>query len=327
MSGLRSAAIGAVGLLLIGAALGGSSAASAGTVVAARTQAAGAPVRGELAVRGPNNHVFVAQNDEPGQFVDLGGRLLSTPAIAFSQRTRSDYVIGVGTDHVLWIFDHGSGAWHHLLSAGAASCRYAPAVAVSGSTLGVACTDASSAHLLAATATLPVDGSAPRIRGLQDQGGRSLAGPSLFFAGGTLHAWVLSETSSQGNLYSRSVTDPYGRYAHVDAYCATKPTVTAPLGRNGFYLGCQSGNAALYGGSGHSMRWDTTGARGVSGTMSGVVGIARAADRSSASYFVTDLHGAIWRTNISPTGQPTWTRFGGHAKPGVSATSTPASQA
>ena len=316
MTRRRSAAAIVLALLLIGPALGISATASASSRVPTRAQSA-VPrgVLAVLAVRAANYHVFANSDTGHSRWADLGGRVLSTPAVAYSAQTETTYYVGIGTDRQLWVRT-GKQSWRHLVDPSIYnSCRYAPAVELSGSTFAVACTGSGSGRTYVGTTTLPADGSVPILRALHNQGGYSLSGPTLLTAGSHLELAVLSTANSIGNVYLHFLSEPAGRFHRAGVYCSAR----AGIANDSTYLGCQNGNPGKYGGTTDSMFFRTRDAAGVTGTMSGAVGVAANYSASQGAFFVTDLHGAVWAKNVTPTSQAGWHRLGGQALPGVSA--------
>lgn len=308
------AVVGIMGAVVGGAAASAATPASPGAWVG--------PAGSVVAVRAADGHLFAAMPTPFPRFLDLGGRLIATPSVAVSAQTQRTYYVGVGTGRQLWIRTDRE-SWRPLLAtAQPGSCSHAPSVAIHRSTFAVACTSASDRHVYAASVLLPSDGSPPRMPSLHDQGGTSVSGPTVFFAQGRAALDMVGTATPFGNVYARRFADPVGRYHQPSGiFCAAQVGVTP----NGQYVGCQNGSPATYGGTGRSLffkyRLAGTVTDGVTGGMSGAMGIGSNADQTYASYFVTDPNGVVWSRSIDADYPARWVRFGGRAEPGVAVAS------
>lgn len=316
----RKVAVTALALLAIGITVTGSG--TAGAAAPSRTQAnrtTSDQIRAQLAVRGPNGHVWTSSTLPGAAFYDIGGRVLSTPAIAWSDRTYASYYVAIGTDHALWVHSNLSFRWSRLV-AGTAACRYAPAVNISGDSLVVACVGLHSTDVYVGAATLPVSGDNPTVTGLRNSGAQTTGSPVLTRSDGQSTLWFLSTPTGVGNLYSHTLSSAFGQRTAWHDYCAARPGVIATTGHL-VGVGCQ--NFPMYQGAGrwNTMRWGYGANGGVDGTMQGPAdAVAAANGPGSAAFFVTDSHGVVWMKAVSNDSAGSFTRVGGRSAFGVSAT-------
>lgn len=309
----RTAVRAAVSLLLVGAGLAASASASAAAPRSTATVNAVSTVPAEIAVRGFNNHLYARGNAQPS-FHDLGGRIISTPAVGYSSTTGRLYFVAVGTDHALWVrTDYAP--WSRLVG-GHTACNYSPALTVLGNSFVVACTGLHSRQtFVGATNTLPSDGNVPQILQVQNQQGESDGSPTLSRSGSGTYLWIIGQPHAGYNMYLRRLNEPAGTYQAEGYGCHGQAGVAGIAGDN-LYLGCQNFTPdALR----NRLNYYVGSQRGLDGTMRGPVGVARAFDGSHATFFVTDLNGAVWMKDVSPSGVDTFVKLGGDVQRGVGA--------
>lgn len=281
-----------------------------------------------IAVAGATTARLYAKTSTEANFRDLGGVLTDAPAVAYWISGGRTYYVVKGTSNALYV---RTDTTPFSMLVPSAVCRFAPAVAISGDELTVACIGTNYA-LYYGTATLRTSESGnPSIPRMVYQGGIGVRGPDIFYMpNDNVPNFVvvnIHDPATAPNISVRAATDPPGAYIQTGAHCADQPDLvgfpddtTDPP--SDYFFGCRYGDPAestdaLF------YEWnDGTGSTAeLDGIMRGRVGIAAAEDLSVAVYYVTGADGHVYSKQVE-SGSSSGGDFvyiGGRARPGVAA--------
>jgi hypothetical protein len=255
----------------------------------------------EVGAEGADGGLYVRNNWT--SWTSLGGSIIGPPAIAALPQgsgPATPLFIATGTDHRLWEFS-GDGPWTLM---GPGYCMDAPAAAVQGDTLIVAC-EGGDSNLYTASMTIPSSGlpSFPRWTSLG--GDRSLnAGPAIAVVNGVPTYFVT--TTHDGQVWAYRAD---GGWDQTSYYCVGRPA--AGNGQEGqtAWFGCEGMDGQEWAGPVGS------GVQALGGSIWPGTGVAVTADGGFVFAQGNDDSADVWMRAPGTA----WSEQGGPVTDGVSA--------
>lgn len=240
-----------------------------------------------LGVIGSDAALYV--NQDAGGYTDLGGVLISTPAVVAVPVSGAPPVpmyIGIGTDHDVYIRSNTMN-WQALSNI-ALNCQNSIGATVTGAagsaTLTVAC-EGSDTALWYAQGTV-TSTALPTLNTWQSLGGSLTAGPAVASVGGGVTFFV---AGGGGQIYSRTIA---GSWTAMNATCKATPAATS-LGSTA-YFACHGSDDALYYATNTGSGWSAFTRAG--GTL--VSGPAIAVTSTEATIWVEGSDAAVYHTTF-----------------------------
>lgn len=248
----------------------------------------------EVGAEGAGGGLYV-RNNWTG-WTSLGGSIIGPPAIAAlpqSSGPAAPLFIATGTDHRLWEFS-GDGPWTLM---GPGYCMDAPAAAVQGDTLTVACQGGDS-NLYTASMTIPSSGL-PTFSSWTSLGGSGSlnAGPAIAIVNGAPTYFVT--LINHGEVWAYNASD--GWYA-TPYYCVGRPAAGSGQEGQTAWFGCEGTDGQEWAGP------ITSGLQALGGSMVPGTGLAVTAHGVFVFAEGNDGSGEVWMrtsgTQWSEQGEP-----------------------
>jgi len=258
-----------------------------------------------VATVGTDGRLWVRDSTDPA-WAPLGGDLRATPSVV--PAPDDVWFVGLGGDGNVWIRDSDPRrGWQRLGPVGT-RCE-GPSAVVSVDVLAVACRGGDGA-VWAGRATVPADGSLPRIAAFRSLGGvvRHGAAVSDVSTGSTAQFAYLA-VGADGFPYTHTAS---GWKLFATVRCA------GPVSTDEYFrrIACRAPDGSL-----HATRpgW-STGYHPLGGQLTGQPGVSVTGGQTSA-YYVLAPDGGLWRREREEPGPDQWRRFGGTGRYGVAAAS------
>ncbi len=257
-----------------------------------------------VAVAGTDGHAWIRRSTDPS-WTNLGGQISGAPSVVTASNGVV-YLAALSPNNLLYMRTLNTG-WRRLSNHGVCGN---PSIAVSESTLHVACRSTADDSLHFGSAPL----SAPFVTNWRSAGGVLESDPAVVVDSSGFVSWWVEGGANRagGNVWVRTVST---WWEPIGLSCKSRPAVYAEE-EAGFFACANPDDTLTYE---HYFGEGFVDGE-VPGVIEGNVGLAISADRRSAVVYAQSPNGAIYHTTISSAGHRNFTRMGGSATGGAGAT-------
>ncbi len=222
-----------------------------------------------------------------GGWYSLGGTIFAAPAVVSlptpsGTTAAAPLFIGTGVNGELYLRTATVG-WQPV-GPSKAFCIGAPAAAVTGTTLTVAC-EGTNGQLYYDTAAVPASGLPQFSSGWKDLGGALTAGPAVAPVDGVMTFFALG---TDGRVYTRTLTTGFKATSWL---CIGNPAAATDASTGVTTFACQGTNHALWKATDSGTGW--SGAVSLGGTLTGG-GPAVAAGGGVTEFFAEGTNNGLW---------------------------------